>query len=96
MRASFFKSLLCSGRAAGASLPFLGAWAGAYARRSGKRIAYSPLMSGTSTTNWDELTSAAESAVFEEVNRDLLPDRRFYPRYFGLEWQEAYRLVPEE
>lgn len=96
MRASFFKSLLCSGRAAGASLPFLGAWAGAYARRSGKRIAYSPLMSGTSTINWDELTSAAESAVFEEVNRDLLPDRRFYPRYFGLEWQEAYRLVPEE
>jgi Glycosyl transferase family 2 len=68
-----------------ASLPFLGAWAGAYAVRSGKRIVYSPFLSGVSDLDWDSLVAPSERDLFSEMNKDLIPDRRFYSRHLSLE-----------
>jgi glycosyltransferase involved in cell wall biosynthesis len=67
------------------SLPFLGAWAGAHAMRSGKRIVYSPFLSGVSELDWDSLVAPSERDFFSEMNKDLIPDRRFYSRHLSLE-----------
>jgi glycosyltransferase involved in cell wall biosynthesis len=68
-----------------ASLPFLGAWAGAHAIRSGKRIVYSPFLSGVSNLDWDSIIAPSERNLFSELNKDLIPDRRFYSRWLSLE-----------
>jgi glycosyltransferase involved in cell wall biosynthesis len=68
-----------------ASLPFLGAWAGAHAIRSHKRIVYSPFLSGVSELDWRSLVPPSEIDLFSEANKSLIPDRRFYSRYLSLE-----------
>ncbi len=76
-----------------ASLAFLGAWAGAHALRIGRRVVYSPFLGGVSDLDWETLISPAEKSLFGERNRDIIPDRRFYSRYFSLE--EPFALEPE-
>ena len=76
-----------------ASVPMLGAWAGAYALRAGKRIVYSPYLSGVSNLDWDALPTPAESQEFEIRNADLMPDSRFYPSALGMEAGNSYRLA---
>jgi glycosyltransferase involved in cell wall biosynthesis len=68
-----------------ASLPFFGAWAGAHALRSGKRIVYSPFLSGVSDLDWDSLVAPSERDLFSEMNKSLIPDQRFYSRHLSLE-----------
>lgn len=68
-----------------ASVPFIGAWAGAQALRSGKRIVYSPFLSGVSDLDWDSLVAPSERDFFSELNKDLIPDRRFYSRCLSLD-----------
>ena len=92
IRSSFFQSLFASGDLQNVSLPFLGAWIGAAAQRQKKRVVYSPFLSGRSDFDWASLVTAEERGRFAVANQDLLPDRRFYPRYFGLTSTTAYRL----
>jgi hypothetical protein len=66
------------------SLSTLGAWLGAAALRNGKRVIYTPYLSGKSEMNWTTLGSPDERQLFADRNRDLLPDRRYYPKYFSL------------
>jgi glycosyltransferase involved in cell wall biosynthesis len=86
MRASFLREL-----PADVSIPFLGAWAGASALRLRKRIVYSPFLSAVSVMDWDALVTGAERESFQKVNRDILPDRRYYSRYLGLKRESAYK-----
>lgn len=72
------------------SVAFLGAWAGAHALRTGKRMVYSPFLSGVSDLDWETLSNPDEQHQFAESNRDLIPDRRFYPRSFSLEKPFAF------
>jgi glycosyltransferase involved in cell wall biosynthesis len=67
-----------------ASLPFLGAWTGARALRTGRRVVYSPFLSGTSDLDWETLIDPAEEQLFFTQNRDIIPDRRFYSRWLSL------------
>ncbi len=67
-----------------ASLGFLGAWAGALAMRTGKRVVYSPVLSGISDADWETLADASEEALFRRMNQDLIPDWRFYSRNLSL------------
>jgi glycosyltransferase involved in cell wall biosynthesis len=67
-----------------ASILFLGAWAGAQALRQGKRVVYTPFLSGISDRNWDARIDASELRMFEERNQDIIPDRRFYSPHFSL------------
>jgi len=67
------------------TLGFLGAWAGARAFRKAKRVVYSPFLSGISDFDWETHVAAAEQSLFVQMNRDLLPDSRFYSRYLSLE-----------
>jgi glycosyltransferase involved in cell wall biosynthesis len=89
VRASFLRDLLRELPEA-ASLAYLGAWAGAFALRTGKHVAYSPFLSGLSDLDWDTLASPAEQKLFALMNRDLIPDRRFYSRNFSLEKPFAF------
>ncbi len=74
-----------------ASLAFLGAWAGAHALRTGKRIVYSPFLSGVSDLDWGSLVHTSEVKLFQETNRDIIPDRRFYSRHFSR--HEPFKLA---
>jgi glycosyltransferase involved in cell wall biosynthesis len=74
------------------SIPMLGAWAGAHARRARKRVIYSPYLSAVSQLDWDTHPAAAEIAEFQSRNADLMPDHRFYPDAFGMKIGQAYRL----
>lgn len=68
----------------GASAAFLGAWAGAAAYRQGKRVVYSPFLSGISDLDWEALIPDSEKQLFLEKNADIIPDRRYYPACFSL------------
>jgi hypothetical protein len=69
----------------------LGAWAGASALRLKKRIVYSPFLSAVSRVDWDALVAAGERELFQNINRDILPDQRYYSRYLGLKRESAYK-----
>jgi len=89
VRASFLYELLQQ-IPASASLAFLGAWAGALALRTGKRVVYSPFLSGVSDRDWDTLVDRAEQALFARTNPDIIPDWRFYSRNLSLEKPFAF------
>jgi len=95
--ARFLAKLLESGVPyARMSLPFLGAWAGAYARRTGKRIVYSPFLQGRSPGGrafWDGLILPAEREAFRQANLDLLPDTRYLSRQVSLDPSKPYAPV---
>jgi hypothetical protein len=86
IRSSFLRDL-----PADASIPFLGAWAGAAALRLGKRIVYSPFLSAVSNVNWNALVTDQERNAFRTAHRDILPDSRYYSRYLGLSRESAYK-----
>jgi hypothetical protein len=93
VRAAFLRDLLGQIPAA-ASLPFLGAWAGAYARRMGKRVVYSPYLSGVSDIPWESLVSDAEVQLFASRYCDIIPDRRYYPCGLSLAKPFALEQMP--
>jgi glycosyltransferase involved in cell wall biosynthesis len=72
------------------STVFLGAWAGARALRTCRRVVYSPFLSGISDRDWEPFFDADEQKLFTELNRDLIPDRRFYSRSLSLEKPFAF------
>ncbi|MBV9759318.1 MAG: glycosyltransferase [Acidobacteriaceae bacterium] len=89
IRASFLIDVLRASPET-ASLAYLGAWAGARAFRTGKRVAYSPYLSGASNFDWNSLIDPAEESLFAELNRDLIPDHRFYSRNLSLDKPFAF------
>lgn len=94
-RADYLSNLLAR-VPAGASLPYLGAWAGAHALRTGRRIIYSPFLLARSPLPGLWTVSEQERALFLEQNMDLLPDARYYSKYFGLDLADNYAAVGEE
>ncbi len=91
--AGSLQRLLNSKISSAASIPFLGAWAGAYSLRNGQRVAYSPYVSAVSDLDWDALPTAEERDIFRKETAGILPDQRFYPRYFSLEPDAPYTLA---
>ena len=69
---------------ADASVAFAGAWIGAEAIRDGRRVVYTPFLSGISHADWENLVTSDERKTFLARNADLLPDRRYYPKPFSL------------
>jgi hypothetical protein len=74
---------------------FLGAWAAASARRSGKRIVYTPFLRGQTDFDVDPGVSHAEMVAFSQMCGDVMPDTRFYSRHFGLLQEQAYQPIPQ-
>lgn len=93
VKAVFLKSLLQQ-LPSNVSLPFLGAWAGAYALRTGQRVIYSPYLSGVSDFIWHALIDSAEVQLFECSNRDIIPDLRYYSKSLSLSTPFALREDP--
>jgi glycosyltransferase involved in cell wall biosynthesis len=74
---------------------FLGAWAAAHAKRSGKRIVYTPFMTGQSDFEVDPGVSHDEMLSFRARCGDVLPDTRFYSKHFGLLREQAYTPISQ-
>jgi len=68
-----------------ASVVFGGAWIGAQAIRDGRRVIYTPFLSGISDTNWEKFVTPDERKTFLQKNADIIPDRRYYPEPFSLQ-----------
>ena len=73
----------------GASIGFLGAWAGAHALKTGKRVVYSPFLSGVSDAE-EQPPDEAERRLFRE-RYGVMRDGRFYPSVFS--HTEPYKLL---
>ena len=93
VKAVFLRDLLRQVPAS-ASLPLLGAWAGAYATKAGKRIVYSPYLGGVSDVHWNTLVSDSEVQVFADRYRDIIPDRRYYSCALSLAEPFALGKIP--
>jgi hypothetical protein len=90
IKADFLAELLGQEHGRLMSIPFLGAWAGAHAARTNKRIVYSPFMFGKCRIRWEMMTSAKEKAAFLAINRDLIPETRFLSRSLSLHSSSPY------
>jgi hypothetical protein len=66
-----------------ATVASLGPLVGVWALQTGKRVIYSPYLSGVSNLDWDAQATSA----------DLTPDHRYYPAAFGMLPDQAYRLI---
>jgi hypothetical protein len=76
-----------------ATLGFLGAWVGAHALKTGRRVVYSPFVSGVSDGSGEKPVSEEEKQLFRDRYGDL-QDCRFYPRFFSR--TEPFQLVEPE
>ena len=76
-----------------ATLAFLGAWVGAHALKTGRRVVYSPFVSGVSQIGEEQPVSEKEKQLFRDRYGDL-QDGRFYPRFFSR--TEPFQLVEQE
>ncbi|MBI2311651.1 MAG: glycosyltransferase [Betaproteobacteria bacterium] len=78
------------------SYPYLGAWAGAHARRRNLRVVYTPFVQGECARDWDALVPETERLAFLRANLDLMPDTRFLSAHLGLTPETAYAPVAED
>lgn len=92
---AFLLDLLNNGCPPDASLEMLGAWAGAYASRTGRRVVFSPFLQANSTEDWHARTPAAEERQFLQTHADLLPDRQYYPVLLSLSSRDPFSLIAE-
>jgi glycosyltransferase involved in cell wall biosynthesis len=76
-----------------ATLGFLGAWTGARALKTGRRVVYSPFVSGVSDGAGEQPVSEEEKQLFRNRYGDL-QDGRFYSRFFSR--TEPFQLVEPE
>jgi hypothetical protein len=76
-----------------ATLGFLGAWVGAHASRTGRRVVYSPFLSGVSDGAGGQPVSEEEKQLFRDRYGDL-QDGRYYPRFFSR--TEPFKLSQPE
>jgi hypothetical protein len=75
------------------TLPFFGAWAGAHAARTKKRVVYSPHISGRGRLDrvaWDKQITPAERAAFARLNADVIPELRFFSPILSLTPESVY------
>jgi O-antigen biosynthesis protein len=96
IEAAFLARFLEDHRDRQVTFPGLGAWAGAYARRLGKRVVYTPFLRARCEADWDARVSAAEKAAFVSANVDLMPETRYLSPRLGLTHDTAYLPVTDE
>lgn len=66
-----------------ATLPFLGAWAGAEARRMNLRTVYSPFVIASCSSDWEAEVRDGERAAFLLANAELMPEETLLSRHVG-------------
>jgi hypothetical protein len=76
-----------------ATFAFLGAWAGAEARRQGARVVYSPFLLALDAEDWDAAVSDEERATFVLAHADLLPEAGLLSRHLGMSPVEPFSLA---
>lgn len=72
------------------SIANLGAWAGAVARRKGRRVVYSPIVDAHTTIDWDALVTTEERGRFVLRFADIMPDVELRSPHLGLTKALAY------
>lgn len=94
IEAGFLRKVL--GSSGIASVPYLGAWAGALAQCDGQRVIYSPFLHGRARADWDDLVDVSERRAFVRAHGNLFPETRFLSRHLGLDAASAYHLTSPE
>ena len=75
------------------SIQYLGAWAGAYAKRRKKRVIYTPFIQGTCDDDWDSYVTQNEKDSFIKANEDIIPETHLLSPRLGLSSDKAYLPV---
>lgn len=65
------------------TLLLLRLWLGAEAKRTGKRVIYTPFLAGISESEWPLTLPPHEKILFANEFFDLLPDHRYYSQWFS-------------
>jgi hypothetical protein len=92
--AGFLAQFLRRHRGPRVSLRYLGAWLGTHAWRTGKRVVYTPHMTGhLHTHDWYRGVPQEEKDALVAGIRDLLPDTRCLSRHLSLDPDTPYRLA---
>ena len=80
------------------SWALLGLWLGAHARRTGRRLLYSPhiLARRQPSAGWPQYRSDEEILAFLERHGDLLADDPWYARFLSLVPGEGYLLTSQD
>jgi glycosyltransferase involved in cell wall biosynthesis len=97
--AAFLLEFLDKAQSPRMSLPFLGAWIGAYALRKGRRVVYTPHLTGHTRLpghKVDSLVGSGERADFARANWDVIPDTRFLSSLLSLDPEKPYALSSEK
>ena len=92
---SFLREVLREYSASDISWFLLGGWAAVSAKKSGRRIVYSPFVSGITDFDIDPGIGEAEMALFTRTCAEHLPDARFYSCHFNLTAGHGYEPISE-
>jgi O-antigen biosynthesis protein len=78
------------------SYAYLGAWIGAHAKRTGRRVIYTPFLEALCDDDWDTQVDAAEIRSFLRACSDIVPDIQLLSPRLGLTAQSAYIPVSDD
>jgi hypothetical protein len=91
-KTEFLAELLANRRVLNqATLFSLPLWAGAAARRSGARVAYSPFLAARTSEDWLHRISEEDQRNFVRHNADVLGEAKYYPSHCDVSGMRAYR-----
>ncbi len=93
--AAFLRQVLTEHRDVPISWFFLGAWAAVSAIKAGRRIVYSPFLTGTTDFDVDAGVGQPEMDLFRQLNGKYLADSRYYSPHLDLRAGHAYEPAPE-
>ncbi|MFQ5851458.1 MAG: glycosyltransferase [Candidatus Binatia bacterium] len=88
--AAFLVEFLDEHRQSPVSVPYLGEWAGAYARRTNRRVVYTPFLSGVAEEDWASKVSDEEKSAFLRRNWDIIPETYYLSPHLSLESKLPY------
>lgn len=73
------------------SIYYLGEWAGAFARKSKKRVVYTPHLSSVTWDDWYKRVSLEEKNSFNTHNYDLFDKEILFSKHLNASGKESYR-----
>lgn len=73
------------------SIYYLGEWTGAFARRSNKRVVYTPFLSSVTSENWHERVTLQEKDLFNNKNYPLFLEENYFSKHLNASGKVSYQ-----
>ena len=87
----FLDAFLAAHRDVSVAMPQLGAWMGAFAQTSGRRVIYSPFLTASADIDLEGVSDDLGWATFRRVHWAAIPDTRYLSSRLGLDHATAYQ-----